>query len=64
MKPTLRGYIGTRKELEHWANRVLALVKDGKLKINVHKIYQLRDVAQAHRDLEGRRTIGKLLVKL
>jgi NADPH2:quinone reductase len=64
MKPTLRNSIGTRKDLEFYANSALSLVKDGKLKIKVHKIYPLEDVRRAHEDLEGRKTTGKLLLRL
>ncbi|KAH8588126.1 putative quinone oxidoreductase [Bisporella sp. PMI_857] len=64
IKPTLLGYIRNRKELEHYGGSVLELLSDGKLKINIHKIYPLSDVVQAHKDLEARRTKGKLLLKL
>jgi NADPH:quinone reductase len=57
-------YIVTREELEGYANEVLGLIKDGKLKINVHQAYELKDAKQAQDDLEGRKTTGKLLLKL
>lgn len=62
MRSTLMQYIVTRDEFEHYANGVLDLIKAGKLKIRYHKTYPLEDVAQAHRDLEGRKTTGKLLL--
>ncbi|EXJ55184.1 NADPH2:quinone reductase [Cladophialophora yegresii CBS 114405] len=64
MRSTLMGYIVTRKELEYYANGVLDMVKDGKLKIKIHKVYPLAEARQAQEDLEGRRTTGKLLLKL
>lgn len=64
MRSTLMGYIVTRKELEFYANGVLDMVKNGKLKIKLHKTYPLKDAQLAQEALEGRRTTGKLLLKL
>ncbi|EXJ78553.1 NADPH2:quinone reductase [Capronia coronata CBS 617.96] len=64
MRTTLNNYIVTREELEFYANGVLDLIKAGKLNIRIHKIYPLKDAAEAQRDLEGRRTTGKLLLKI
>ncbi|KIW34383.1 uncharacterized protein PV07_01161 [Cladophialophora immunda] len=63
MRSTLMNYIVTRPELEFYANGVLDLIKAGKLKIKIHKVYPLSDAKQAHIDLEGRKTTGKLLLK-
>lgn len=40
------------------------MVKYGKLKVKKHKVYRLEDITQAHNDLEGRNTTGKLLLAL
>ena len=61
-RPTLGHYTATRDELEWRANDVLSWVKNGELKLRIHKKYPLREAAQAHRDLEGRKTTGKLLL--
>jgi NADPH2:quinone reductase len=61
-RPTLAHYTATREELEWRASDVLGWVKNGELKPRIHKKYPLRDAAQAHRDLEGRKTTGKLLL--
>lgn len=61
-RPTLTHYISTREELDHRAGAVLGMVKSGELKLRVEHVYALKDAAQAHRDLEGRRTTGKLLL--
>jgi NADPH:quinone reductase len=61
-RPTLGHYTATRDELEWRAGDVLKWVKSGELKLRIHKKYPLRDAAQAHRDLEGRKTTGKLLL--
>jgi len=61
-RPTLRHYTTTREELEWRANDVLGWIAAGELKLRIHKTYPLTDAAQAHRDLEGRKTTGKLLL--
>jgi NADPH2:quinone reductase len=61
-RPTLAHYTATREELEWRANDVLQMIVRGELKLRIHKTYPLADAAQAHRDLEGRKTTGKLLL--
>jgi NADPH2:quinone reductase len=61
-RPTLGHYTVTREELEWRATDVLRMIAGGDLKIRIHKTYALADAAQAHRDLEGRKTTGKLLL--
>lgn len=62
-RPTLAHYTATREELEWRANDVLQAIVRGDLKLRIHKVYPLAEAAQAHRDLEGRKTTGKLLLK-
>lgn len=61
-RPTLKDYTATREELEQRAADVFRLVAQGRLNLRVEHIYPLSDVAHAHRDLEGRKTTGKLLL--
>jgi len=61
-RPSLANYSSTREELEWRAGDVLKWVGEGKLKLHIHKTYKLQDAAEAHRDLEGRKTTGKLLL--
>ena len=61
-RPSLAHYSSTPEELAWRAGDVLGWVAQGKLRIHIHKLYPLRDAAQAHRDLEGRNTSGKLLL--
>jgi NADPH2:quinone reductase len=61
-RPTLAHYILTREELVSRAGAVLSSVASGELKLRISETYPLADVARAHRDLEGRRTTGKLLL--
>ncbi|HEX7332052.1 MAG TPA: quinone oxidoreductase [Pyrinomonadaceae bacterium] len=61
-RPTLGHYTATREELEWRANDVLQMIVRGDLKLRIHKTYPLASAADAHRDLEGRKTTGKLLL--
>jgi NADPH2:quinone reductase len=61
-RPTLVHYMLTREELEWRANDVMEMVVRGDLKLRIHQTYQLSEAGDAHRDLEGRRTTGKLLL--
>jgi NADPH2:quinone reductase len=61
-RPSLGHYIATREELEHRAGDVLGMIAGGKLKLRIHQAYKLEDAQQAHRDLESRKTTGKLLL--
>jgi NADPH2:quinone reductase len=61
-RPTLGHYIATHDELQQRATAVLDMILTGKVKLRVAHIYPLRDAQQAHRDLEARKTTGKLLL--
>ena len=61
-RPTLAHYIASRAELEQRAGAVLQMIRDGDLKLRIHQTYPLADAITAHRDLEGRKTTGKLLL--
>ena len=61
-RPTLVHHILTRGDLEHRAHEVFTMILQGKLKLRIGHVYPLGDAAQSHRDLEGRKTTGKLLL--
>jgi NADPH:quinone reductase len=61
-RPTLAHYITTREELLERGTAVLKAVGDGSLRVEIGGRYPLADAAQAYRDLEGRKTTGKLLL--
>ncbi|HEX6045353.1 MAG TPA: quinone oxidoreductase [Pyrinomonadaceae bacterium] len=63
-RPTLGHYTATREELEWRAGEVMQMIVAGDLKLRIHKVYPLDEAQQAHRDLEGRKTTGKLLLKI
>ena len=62
-RPTLNHYTATREELEWRASEVMQLIAAGELKLRIHQVYPLAQAEQAHRDLEGRKTTGKLLLQ-
>jgi len=61
-RPGLGHYCLTREELLQRAGDVMGWVSSGELNVRVERTYPLAEAARAHRDLEGRRTAGKLLV--
>jgi NADPH2:quinone reductase len=61
-RPSLAHFIATREELGQRAGDVLGWIAAGKLKVRIGHTYSLADAQQAHRDLEGRKTTGKLLL--
>jgi NADPH2:quinone reductase len=61
-RPTLGHYIADRAELVERAGDVLGRVASGALEVRIGGRYPLEDAGRAHEDLEGRRTIGKLLI--
>jgi NADPH2:quinone reductase len=63
-RPSLGHYLLNREELLWRAGDVLNWIAAGKLKLHIHATYPLAAAAQAHRDLEGRKTTGKLLLSI
>jgi NADPH2:quinone reductase len=61
-RPSLAHYTATREELQRRADDVLTWIQSGALKVRIEKTYRLAEAPQAHRDLEGRKTSGKLLL--
>jgi NADPH2:quinone reductase len=61
-RPSLANYIATREELVARSGSVFSMIATGKLKLRVEHTYPLSEAQKAHRDLEGRKTTGKLLL--
>jgi NADPH2:quinone reductase len=61
-RPTLVNYIAAREDLVARSAAVFAMIKSGKLKLRIDHTYPLADAQRAHRELEGRKTTGKLLL--
>jgi len=55
-------YITTREELVARSGAVFSMMATGKLQLRIEYTYPLAEAQQAHRDLEGRKTTGKLLL--
>jgi NADPH:quinone reductase len=61
-RPSLANYIATREELVARSGAVFGMIAAGKLKLRAEHSYPLEEAQQAHRDLEGRKTTGKILL--
>jgi NADPH:quinone reductase len=61
-RPTLFTYIAKRSDYESMAAELFEVVASGKVKTSINQRYALKDVGQAHADLEGRRTTGSTIL--
>jgi NADPH2:quinone reductase len=61
-RPTIKDYLRSREELKRRAADVFGWIARGKLKVRIGHRYPLAEASQAHRDLEGRKTAGKVLL--
>jgi NADPH:quinone reductase len=62
-RPSLWHYVSTREDLDWRASDVLGWVAGGDLKVRMEHVYELADAARAQRDLEARKTTGKILLE-
>ncbi len=63
IRPTLFTYIRTRELCQERADDLFEMVGSGKVRIEINQTYALADVAQAHKDLEARKTTGVTVIK-
>ena len=63
-RPTLYNYIATRAELEQSAGELFDVVSRGKVKIEIKQRFPLKDAAEAHRQLEARKTTGSTILTI
>jgi NADPH2:quinone reductase len=61
-RPTLFHYVATRPQLQRAAQELFAVVEQGAVKVHIGQTYALRDAAQAHSDLEARKTTGSTVL--
>lgn len=61
-RPSLMSYIAKRSDLEHMAAHLFAMIESAKVKVDIRQRYALSEVAQAHRDLEERKTTGSSIL--
>jgi NADPH2:quinone reductase len=63
-RPTLFHYIATREQLEQSAGELFEMVSTGKIKVEVKQRFALKDAAEAHRQLEARKTTGSTILTI
>jgi NADPH2:quinone reductase len=63
-RPTLHHYAASREEVQTRTRDLFSWVTAGDLKLRCDFVFPLEDAAKAHKDLEGRRTTGKVLLKV
>jgi NADPH:quinone reductase len=63
-RPTLNTHIADPKELEWRSSDLFRWIEEGKVKLRIDREYPLSEAAQAHRDMEMRKTTGKLLLRI
>jgi NADPH2:quinone reductase len=61
-RPTLMTYTAKREDLVAAATELFDVIKSGKVKIEINQTYALKDAAQAHKDLESRKTTGSTVL--
>ena len=61
-RPSLMNYTAKRSDLEQMAAQLFGMIESGKIKVDIRQTYPLREVAQAHRDLEARKTTGSTIL--
>jgi NADPH2:quinone reductase len=61
-RPSVFHYTAKRDDLEIMAAELFGMIESGKIKVNINQRYALKDVAQAHRDLESRKTTGSTIL--
>jgi NADPH:quinone reductase len=61
-RPTLATHTATRADLEAAAAEVFDVIREGKVKVEIRHTYPLADAERVHRDLEGRRTVGSIVM--
>ncbi len=61
-RPTIVHYLRSREELLGRMNDIFGAIAAGTLAVRIGATYPLADAAQAHRDLEARKTVGKVLL--
>jgi NADPH2:quinone reductase len=61
-RPTLATYTASRADLEATARDVFEVIREGQVKVEIRHTYPLAEAVQVHRDLEGRKTVGSIVM--
>ena len=64
LRPQLFGYITTTEEFEYYSEKLLKLISDDLVKINIFKIFDMKDYREATELMEARKTTGNILLKV
>ncbi|KAL9653213.1 hypothetical protein ABK040_009519 [Willaertia magna] len=64
IRPRLNDYTRTIEETNKRANDLFDLISKGLINVNIHKVYSLKEAKEAHLEIEGRKTLGKILLKI
>jgi len=60
---SLMRYVGSPHDFETWCTKLFDAITKDKVNVRIHDTYPLSEIVRVHRDLEGRKTTGKVLVK-
>jgi len=63
-RPSLKYYVTNREELLQRTNDLFQWIRNGELKLRIHNEFPLSEAKEAHKELESRKTMGKLLLTL
>jgi len=63
-RPQLRHYLGTPEEIQRCAQALFEAISGGKLQVSIHEVFPLEKAAEAHRTIEARKTLGKILLRV
>ncbi len=62
--PTLFAYMATAEDAAKYTAELFQMISTGKVKVDIYRTYELADVAKAHGDLEGRKNVGKVMLRI
>ena len=63
-RPSLADFVTTREEFVNRASDLFTWMQEGKLKVNIHKTFDLSEIKQAHREIESRAAVGKIVIRV
>ncbi|KAL0481191.1 hypothetical protein AKO1_012651 [Acrasis kona] len=63
-RPSLAHHVPDRATFVDMSNKLFSLVKQGVVKVNIHKTFDLKDTKEAHLEIQGAKTLGKILLKV
>jgi NADPH2:quinone reductase len=64
MRPSLFQFITNDEDWAGLVGPLIKMVEEGKLKVNIHRVYPMESIAEAHMDIESGKTVGKLILSV